>query len=312
MNYKDKQKKKAINLRDEVFKDPGDGQFNKISYPFVLKEPYLNLWAGVREDILNYFKRNNIPFWDSGTEPTGHLLSSQIACLNHLYFLRQRGDIATAVLKGIDKNIKAALILDNGQDSGYVDFEVIGAKNYLGEKLHTRGANSTSVDALMLAELNNGNRKLIFIEWKYVETYSKISKADGDSGKTRLGIYQPLLSKSDSPINVTNIEGLFTEPYYQLMRQTLLAHEMSKAMEYKANSYLHLHIIPKDNIELKNVNTAKGKLDGDVLEQTWKNVLKLPDLYQAVDPHDFLKPAFACTDCTAPLTYLKRRYWDEQ
>lgn len=309
MSYKEQQRKKATGLRDEMFKDPGGGQFKSLDREFVLKDPSLNLWAGIREDAIDYFKRNNIPFWDSGNEPTGHLLSSQIACLNHLYFVRQRGDIATSILKGIDNNVKIALKMDNGADSGYVDFEVIGSKNYLGEKLHTRGANSTSVDAVMLAELNNGTRKLYFIEWKYVESYSKTSKADGASGKTRKKIYSPLLNQPDCPIKPSDIEGLFTEPYYQLMRQTLLAHQMIKAREYQADSYFHIHVVPTYNKDLKDVNTADGKLKGNKLEDTWKNVLKTPDLYKAIDPSDFFKPAHTCLDCIAPLFYLKQRYW---
>lgn len=309
MSYIEQQRKKVVELRDEVFKDPGGGQFKSLERTFILKDPALNIWAGVREDAIDYFRRNGIPFWDSGNEPTGHLLSSQIACVNHLYFVRQRQDIATAILKGIDKTVKTALVLDNGKDSGYVDFEVVGSTNYLGEKLHTRGANSTSVDAVMLAELDNGKRKLFFIEWKYVETYGKTSKAEGDSGQTRIKTYSPLLNHPESPLKLSNIEGLFTEPYYQLTRQTLLAHEMTKAKEYGADTYLHLHVIPKDNKELKEVNTTSGKLAGTTLEETWKNVLKSPELYIAVDPKDLLEPAKNCIDTIAPLTYLEQRYW---
>lgn len=308
MHYKEKQRKKVIELRDEVFKDPGGGLFKSLDREFVLKDPRLNLWAGVREDVIKYFMDNQIPFWDSGNEPTGHLLSSQIACLNHLYFIRQRKDVATAILKGIDKEVKEALMPDHC--NGYVDFEVIGTKNFLGEKSHSRGANSTSIDALMLAELNNGKRRIYPIEWKYVESYSNTSKADGDSGKVRIGIYQKLLSRIDSPINDVNIDGLFTEPYYQLMRQTLLASEMVKNKEYQADSYLHVHVIPNDNIELKNVNTATGKLIGDTLEQTWKNVLKTPSQYLAIDPLQFLLPERHCLDCFAHLSYLEQRYWN--
>jgi hypothetical protein len=309
MNYKELQRKKANGLRDELFKDPGGGQFKKLEREFVLKDPTLNLWAGIREDAISYFKRNNIPFWDSGNEPTGHLLSSQIACINHLYFVRQRGDIATAMLRGIDPNVNTALRLGSGPNMGYVDFEVIGEENYLGERLHTRGANSTSVDAVMLAELNDESRKLFFIEWKYVESYSASSKADGESGRTRIKTYSSFLNQSDCPIKPSNIEGLFTEPYYQLMRQTLLAHEMIKAKEYNADSYFHIHVIPRSNLELKNVNTAQGKLIGKTMEETWKNVLIKPSLYSAVDPEDFLKPADNCLDCLSLLSYLKNRYW---
>ena len=309
MKYIEQQRSRAIGFRDEIFKDPGGGLFKKIDRTFVLKDPALNIWAGVREDAIWYFNRNNIPFWDAGKEPTGHLLSSQISCINHLYFVRQRQDIATAILKGIDKNVRTALVMNESQDSGYVEFEVIGERNYLGEKLHTRGANSTSIDAMMLAELNNGLRKLFFIEWKYVESYSRTSKATGHSGSTRIKTYWPLLSKSDCPIKNANTEGLFTEPYYQLMRQTLLAHEMTKERECKADKYIHLHIIPAENKELKNINTAAGKLMGSDLEETWKNLLKSPELYRAVDPKDFLEPARHCTDTISPFTYLEKRYW---
>lgn len=309
MSYIEQQRKKVLEHRDEVFKDPGGGHFKSLDRAFVLKDPALNIWGGVREDAIDYFRRNGIPFWDSGNEPTGHLLSSQIACVNHLYFMRQREDIATAILKGIDKTVKTALVMDNGKDSGYVDFEVVGLTNYLGEKLHTRGANSTSVDAVMLAELDNGKRKLFFIEWKYVETYGKTSKAEGDSGQTRIKTYSPLLNHPESPLKLSDIFGLFTEPYYQLMRQTLLAHEMTKAQEYGADSYLHLHVIPKNNTDLKEVNTTSGKLEGTTLEETWKNVLKSPELYIAVDPKDLLQPARKCLDTIAPFTYLEQRYW---
>ena len=51
----------------------------------------LNLWAGIREDALGYFEANRISWWKGAQDrPTGHLLSSQIACVNQLYPLRQR------------------------------------------------------------------------------------------------------------------------------------------------------------------------------------------------------------------------------
>ena len=276
MSYLEEQRKKAIGLRDKVFKDPGGGIFKNTGREFVLTENHLNLWAGIREDAIHYFTENRIPFWDSGASPTGHLLSSQIACLNHLFFVRQREDIATEILRAVDNNVKTALKLSNGQnDSGFVDFEVIGRDNYLGEKCHTRGANSTSIDSAMLAEMNNGRRKLFFIEWKYVESYGNYSKATDKGGPTRLRIYSPHLKEPDCPLENCSLEGLFTEPYYQLMRQTLLAHNMIKAGEYNAVDYMHLHIIPQSNRELLSVNTAVGKLIGNTLTETWSNLLKI-------------------------------------
>ena len=96
-----------------------------------------NLWAGIRDDAIRYFEENRISWWmgDSKNEPTGHLLSSQVACINHLYFLRQRKDSATAILQNISGEIREAVKLDKG----YVEFEAIGSRNYLGERSHIHG-----------------------------------------------------------------------------------------------------------------------------------------------------------------------------
>ena len=310
MSFIEEQRRKAIDLRDKIFRDPGGGMFKNEHRDFMLENNVLNLWEGIREDAIHYFNSKEIPFWDSGSTPTGHLLSSQIACINHLFFLRQREDIATAILKSVDNNIKIARRLDDGDnDNGFVDFEVIGKENYLGEKSHTRGANSTSVDAVMLAEYPDGNRKLFFIEWKYVESYGSNSKAKDKGGPTRIKIYSPHLEESDCPIKNCNLEGLFIEPYYQLMRQTLLADKMTKYKEFGAVDYLHLHIIPKANKELLSINTASGKLNGNTLTETWTNLLKLPNKYKLIDPADFLGPALECPDTKSVLNYLQERYW---
>ena len=131
MSYRDDERKKAIETRETLFRDPGAGIFYKKEREFVLKDPTLNLWAGIRDDAINYFERNNITWWmgDEKSEPTGHLLSSQVACLNHLYFVRQRKDVATAILKSVSAKIEEAVRVDDG----YVEFEAIGRENYLGQ-----------------------------------------------------------------------------------------------------------------------------------------------------------------------------------
>ena len=58
--YREAQRKKAIDLRDEMFKDPGDGMFAGKKRDFVLNDPILNLWAGIRYDAIDYFKSNAI------------------------------------------------------------------------------------------------------------------------------------------------------------------------------------------------------------------------------------------------------------
>jgi hypothetical protein len=303
-SYKETQRQRSIDLRDKLFRDPGDGEFRKIKREFVLSEPDLNLWSGIREDAIEYYQQNKISWWSTGNEPTGHLLSSQIACLNHLYFLRQRADLATAVLQGVDTNIKKAVKLD----SGYVEFEKVGEQKLGGERPLTRGANCTSVDALMLGETRSGSLKLFLIEWKYTETYSPVTKNSGASGATRVAAYKNLLNHTGCPISTKNQAALYYEPFYQLMRQTLLGWQMVGRKEYKADSWMHLHIIPHENTGLKNTITAPG-LIGNTICAAWKSVLNNPGLYQSLDPADFLQPISQHADTLAVRAYLKARYW---
>ena len=81
MSYRENERKKAIESRDEVFRDSGAGVFFEKEKEFVLQDPMLNLWAGIREDVIKYFERNHIAWWmgNEMNEPTGHLLSSQVA-----------------------------------------------------------------------------------------------------------------------------------------------------------------------------------------------------------------------------------------
>jgi hypothetical protein len=48
MKYREEQRKKAIKIRDTIFKDPGNGIFFGKEREFVLEEPVLNLWEGLQ------------------------------------------------------------------------------------------------------------------------------------------------------------------------------------------------------------------------------------------------------------------------
>ncbi len=302
MSYREDQRKKVVGLRDTVFGDPGGGVFMKAPREFVLREPMLNLWDGVREEVRTYFHRNQIVWWgDGGNMPSGHLLSSQIACLNHLFFMQQRADVATAVLRAVHPEITDAVELNDG----FVEFEVVGARNYLGEKSHNRGANATSIDAVMVGKKKDGKNVLVMIEWKYTEDYRTNNKYI----PARAIIYDRLLAEDDCPIKVKPFESLYYEPFYQLMRQTLLGWKMVQAREYGCDEYIHLHVIPSANKELKLRVTSPG-LTGDSMSEAWKNVLLDPARYQLISPEAFLAPARLCGDTAEIFSYLERRYWD--
>ncbi len=304
MSYREDERKKAVKIREDLFRDPGAGIFFKKEREFVLRDPTLNLWAGFRDDVIDYFERNHITWWmgDNKNEPTGHLLSSQIACLNHLYFARQRKDVATAFLKSVSTKIEEAATLDDG----YVEFEAIGRNNYLGERSHTRGANSTSVDAIMVGKKNDGSNILILIEWKYTEEYREENKYIPE----RYNIYNKLLKENDCPIFTDNHGSLYYEPFYQLMRQTLLGWKMIQVGEYQCDEYIHLHVIPEKNTELRDRVTSPG-LNGSNMSEAWKYVLREPERYIVISPEKFIRPAAICPDIHSIITYLEKRYWNE-
>lgn len=308
MNFKAQAKKKAINIRDSLFKDPGNGIFFGKEWDFVLNDPVLNLWEGIRADAQEYFKRNKIPWWQGEkNNPTGHLLSSQIACVNHLYYLRQRKELATAVLKGINPEVIEAEIFDDG----YVEFEFIGCKNYLGEKSWTRGANCTSVDAAMIGRKTDGKRVLFLIEWKYTESYSSTDGFMEAKGE----VYDNLIINVNSPFTNMNLRAYYFEPFYQLMRQTLLAWKLIENQDHSCSEYCHIHVIPDGNRELLDKITSpelnKGIADNkeDRMIEAWKSTLKNPDKYIHRSPEEFLEPSRDIIDSKSFISYLEKRYW---
>jgi hypothetical protein len=313
MNYREIQRDKAIALLGKTFNDCGGGKFaNGHNYPFVLQDPSLNLWEEIRRDALAYFKDNNIPWWMSTPEmPTGHLLSSQIACVNHLYYLRKQKEFATKILQNINNRIVSAdEIAYPDTDTGYVAFEIVGKENYLGERQHTRGANATSVDAVMVGKKADGKNILVLIEWKYTEYY--------EHGKSlyipaRYRIYNPLLSAANSPFkpiipNGKLFEPLYYEPFYELMRQTLLGWKMASASEYNCDEYIHLYVVPDKNTELLLENTSPG-LEGETINEAWQKTLKNETLFRIISPECLLEPLKNEQGIQTFFNYLENRYW---
>lgn len=304
MVYREMERRRVVELRDDIFNDPGNGLFFGKAREFVLTDPALNLWEGIREDAITYFDQNNIQWWKGNAEgPTGHLLSSQVACINHLYGIRQRQDLATLLLQSLDPTVSAAAQVDNG----YVEFEFIGERQCLKEKGFTRGANCTSVDAAMIGILSNGERCLFLIEWKYTESYAEEDKYIPE----RAAVYDHLITASDSPFKEKTAQVYYYEPFYQLMRQTLLGWQLSANKDHGCTQYRHVHVVPEQNRELLNTVTSPQLRSsyGQNISDVWRAVLVRPELYVSTSPEKLLTPLVQGQDSRALLSYLKKRYW---
>jgi len=56
MSYRDSEKAKAQRILNDSIRAKGNGRFGGKRYGFVLEQGELNLWDGIREDALHYFK----------------------------------------------------------------------------------------------------------------------------------------------------------------------------------------------------------------------------------------------------------------
>ena len=92
------------------------------------------------------------------------------------------------------------------------------------------------------------------------------------------------------------------------MRQTLLGWTMTQRKEYGVVDWLHIHVIPNENKELREKITSPN-LIGRTLEVSWKNQLRHPEKYIVISPEEFLEPIKNLEDTLSITKYLEARYW---
>lgn len=292
---------------DNIFNgDKGQGIFRKKVYPFVLQNADNNLFLESKDDIKNYFKNNHIDWW--GGKLPNHTLSSQVACVNHLFPIREDKDAVLSLVKEIDSDIKDILLIHSDKYMpAYIQFEAVSDYDNLNEKYSTRGSNCTSVDALVYGVRENEEKVLFLIEWKYTETYGNTDKAKGNDGITRKERYTALIEQSQQLKNESQ-DVYYFEPFYQLMRQTLWAEQIINNQNretLKANDYIHIHVIPSENTSLLNKSYPSS---GKNMEETWRSSLNDQSKYVVVSPKDFIK-SIDKDKYRLLLEYLDRRYW---
>ena len=318
--FKESQYLRQISLMNtDVFEgDCGYGYFKGKSRTFVLKESIRNLYLPIREDVIGYFADNRISWW-GGSVPA-HTLSSQVACLNHLFAVRRDKNAVLTLLNGVKDEFEDVLPVTCDVDPAYISFEVVSDVDHLNEKTSTRGSQCTSIDAFIYAVHREDHKLwLIPIEWKYTEAYSNQDKSkedrkyepEGSNGKCkeRLARYTELINASKQLKSLTEYKAstYYHEPFYQLMRQTLWAENMitHRCQErLKADDYLHIHVIPDSNSDLLN---KKYKVSGKGMEATWREMLSDQNKYVIIDPKQLMQPI-------APyypelVEYLNKRYW---
>ena len=320
--YQEKQREKVVRLLSEgnkiFYGGKGGGYFMRSDRDFVLNEYEKNLFKPILKEVMEYFRLNGIDWWGGRKVPTGHTLSSQIACLNHLFAIRKDKQAVLSLLKSISPDFEDVYeIKTDKSNPAFIQFEAISTKDYLNEEQSNRGSHCTSIDALIFAKHKDGTKWLIPIEWKYTEHYQNQNKAiegakkdqKNCKGEVRKARYTDLINNSNQ-LQSTDHYCYYFEPFYQLMRQTLWVEQMIKHKEtetLKADNFLHLHIIPKENGDLLKKEYKCSGLD---MESTWRKNLKDNTKYQIISPEIFMQNIDK-KEYAELINYLASRYWNE-
>ena len=230
-----------------------------------------NLTPDIRPVAEAYFHQHGIT-WH---RHANHGLSSQTCCLNFLMPLAERPDVLSRLVgRALDIAPPKMRSVEPGPDGRdwFVGFEWTGKEDYLGEwpkgGRATRGANATSADAVIQFAGDDGPETLL-IEWKYTEAYGAPlqdrRRTDGTGGNdTRARRYGDKAFSPDGPLRADmglRLDDFFWEPFYQLLRQQMLAWRMERALGERVRV---LHISPAGNTALHRVTSqAIAKASGE-------------------------------------------------
>jgi hypothetical protein len=176
----------------------------------------------------------------------------------------------------------------------YLTFEYIGPTDFFGEAPdgeRTRGARCTSVDAAFLHRTREGLTELVLLEWKYTESY-RPRPPEPERDAIRWQRYGAALSAPDGPgpQRRARLLDLLDEPFYQLVRQQLLASELEKARVGGADRVRVVHVLPKRNTAYRQSLRPAHRAIGASVGEVWQRLLRHPDRFVSLDSALFDDP----------------------
>lgn len=250
----------------------------------------------------------------------GHGLSSQVCCLNFLAPLADRPDLlALLVETATGESGVEILPVERGL---FVTFEWIGQRDYLNEAgprgNRRRGANCTSADAFLRYRAN-GLEQALLVEWKYTESYGaplpEHRRADDSGGNaTRRERYQDLVFSPAGPVRGDDdlkLDQFFWEPFYQLLRQQMLAFNMERDPEDPASRVRVLHLSPAGNHALHSVTSPALTRFGTDAFAVHRSLLASPEDFLAVNIGRAFAPVLDRAEVAGEAEwagYIRQRY----
>ncbi|MGJ9423865.1 PGN_0703 family putative restriction endonuclease [Aeromicrobium sp. CF3.5] len=256
-----------------------------------------NLLPG-NHGAIGLFAELEIP-WHCGINegPGNNLLSSQVQCVNALMPMVNDPQ---RIIRAFGDLLDIAEVLEI-EPNRYLTFEYIGPTDYFNEgagQPRVRGAKCTSLDAAFLYSTSAGTTELALIEWKYTEKYNRMRKPNIRYDQTRINRYGPDYHDPSGPLrsDLIDIKWMLDEPFYQLMRQQLLAWRLEQDRAEGAAVVRILHVLPPTNDAYQASLVRHDRQLGDSVDAVWSKLLHSPDRFIHVNPEVFLDESITSWD----------------
>jgi PTH1 family peptidyl-tRNA hydrolase len=265
------------------------------------------IYPSLHDGVVTFLQERRIAGWGH-RGPTRSVVASQVACINHLEPARRDRALAVALARTL---VPGAVDIVPVED-GFLTYRWVGSENYLGERGWTsegRGRGATALDALMVAVMADATRVLVGIEWTTSDVYpTGLSVATSRKGTSRLELYRAALDDPGGPILHGDHARLFYEPFYRLMRQTLLLWQMARHAEFGALTWRHVHVVPGSNHELRTRVTSPALAGADSMSAAWQSVLARPERYRIMTPGEVVADLPLDAKWTEWRRWLRERY----
>jgi hypothetical protein len=272
----------------------------------------LNLDAAIRSKAEAFFAAEPKIQWHGHAN---HGLSSQMCCVNFLMPLADKPDLLAKWVSynlGIEEPQMLVIEPNRAGQDWYITFEWIGSRDYLNEAdskgNRARGANATAADAAVKFQTQDGKIHLLLIEWKYTESYG--GPLFGDPTGKRVKRYSDIIFAPAGPIRGNldlNLADFFWEPFYQLLRQQILAWRIENDPESGVDRVCVLHISPTANLALHKVTSPVLRRFGDDAFKVFRSLLADPEAFVGITIEDAFAPLASWPEATW-FDALRERY----
>ncbi len=257
------------------------GSFHGRAVPYRLDARYSeeNIEPSIRDAAIKYLAENSTT---QKYPVSDNLCNSNIAYINFWFGFNSAPDKLKKLLVSLGYDVVELLDLSNDKPNfsnrkpAYIGFEYGGMNDYLRkESLEVDGKpqpHSTIADFYFRFRRSDGKIQAVIGEWKYTENHHFSARELKPKLKRKIEKFTRFFINLNLPKNIDEYELAF-DPFRQIARLQLLAHEMETAKEYGTDVVSLLLVTPKANISFNFdiIPKGLGSLGNSVFE-IWEKI----------------------------------------